>query len=114
MPDETPEQQLRRVAASATGLHPDLASRLNGETIDELMADAAALRDALGGLAAPATDASTDPNAESLDGGTRRTTGGGDWTRESIAKLAKQDPHRFNDLVDRGEIDLARVLNLGG
>jgi hypothetical protein len=78
------------------------------------MADAAALRDALGRLAGPAADAAIDPNAEGLDGGTRRTTIGGGWTREGIAQLAKRDPHKFNDLVDRGEIDLARVLNLGG
>jgi hypothetical protein len=113
MPDETPEQKLRRVAAQATGLHPELASRLTGSTIDELMADAASLRDALGGSAAPAADADAIPAGENLDGGVRRTPSGGGWTRESVAQLAKQDPHKFNELYERGDIDLARVLNLG-
>ena len=112
--------ELRAVACEVAGLPPELASRLQGQGLAELCADARALAAltappapepaAAPEAAAPAApEPAAAPNPEDgLDGGVRRDPSGG-WTRESVAQLAKRDPHRFNALVEKGDIDLAKV-----
>jgi hypothetical protein len=106
--------ELRAVAASAAGLKPELASRLAGSTLTELVADAQQLAQ----LTAPAEPAPTpaapaavpvDPTA-SADGGTIREQPNG-WTRESVAALAKQPGGRarLNALLERGEINRSQL-----
>jgi hypothetical protein len=102
--------QLRAAAVAVTGLRPELVDRLQGDTLDALVADA----ETLAGLTAPLPAAPAAPALDAedgFDGGTRREAHPyGSMSSEHIAKLAKTDPTRFNELLESGQIDLRRVV----
>lgn len=103
MPEATDPQT---VAAEAAGLHPDLASRLRGETFEELTVDAANLADAL----------RLTPSAPGIEAGPG--IGGGTMRElprphaEQLRDLARRNPREFNRKLDAGEISLADVRGL--
>lgn len=94
--------------ALAAGLPADAADRLKGGTEDELKADAETLAALLKPAGDPKKGDEDDLSGESLDGGTRRKNGKG-MTRADVQRLARDNPNKFNEMVDKGEIDLSNL-----
>lgn len=92
----------RTLVAAQAGLPEELGELLKGSTKEELEAHAETLK----AFAKPA-ETPADPGT-SADGGTRREQP--TWTVDAVRKLAKENPTRFNDMVDNGQIDLGRIV----
>jgi hypothetical protein len=113
--------ELQNVAAQAAGLPADLASRLQGQGLAELVADARTLAASIAPptpaeptpAAAPAAAAATpatpahDPE-DGFDGGTRREQPNG-ITLDQIRKLGRENPRELNRRLEAGEISLSQV-----
>ena len=94
----------RLQVALEAGLPVEAAARLQGANAEELKADAEALAALLG-----ASKQEEQPNPEDgFDGGTRREQPNG-MTREQIAKLARENPTKFNEMLEKGELSLSQL-----
>lgn len=112
-----PTDELRAIAAQSVGLHPELTEYLRGETLAELSADAQRLRAVTIGAdetAEPSAGSTTErvsapglASGPGLDGGTPRELP--KPRVEQIRHLAKTDPRRFNEMLDRGELNLSEL-----
>jgi hypothetical protein len=91
-------ENLRLRVAMETKLPEQLVDRLNGTTEDELRADAASLLE----LVKPAT-------GSGFDGGARRQERSGAMSLDEVRSLARKDPRKFNELVDKGQIDISSL-----
>jgi hypothetical protein len=105
-------EELRAVAAQAAGLRPELAARVTGASLSEMVADARELAKLMApsAPAAPAAPATPqlDPR-DGFDGGTRREPPNGGTSREYVGNLAKTNPAEFNRQVESGQLDLSKV-----
>lgn len=119
----TGRAELAALAAEAAGLRPELASRLQGSNLTELVADARSLSaaiappesaDASDGASATASEAAAavaaeEPGEPITPEGMRREPPGGQWNRESVRLLARENPDQFNRLVEDGTIRLSEL-----
>ena len=87
-------ENLRLRVAAEKNLPADLIDRLQGDNLEDLLADA----DKFLELMKPA-------EATDFDGGSRATAKAP--SRDEIVRLAKEDPVEFNRRVDAGEISAA-------
>lgn len=94
---------MQDLVAEAIGLHQGLADRLQGNTVEEMTAHAERLK------RVTIPRAPEQAEEEGIGGGTRREPRKEGLTREAIAKLAKEDPRKFNDMLDAGEIFLSKA-----
>ena len=91
--------ELRLRVATEAGLPAELADRLKGDTEETLRVDAQALSQVI----QPAS-------AGSFDAGARRDHTPRTLTDpEAIRDLAGRDPHKFNQMVEAGQINLSAL-----
>jgi hypothetical protein len=91
-------ENLRLKIAMESKLPAALIDRLKGNTEDELRADAASLLE----LVKPAT-------GSGFDGGARKQERSGAMSLDEVRSLARKDPRKFNELVDKGQIDISSL-----
>lgn len=91
----------RTLVAAKAGLPDELGALLQGNTKEELEAHAETLK----AFAKPAEE--PDPTEDDgFGGGTRRQQPKG-MTKAQVAKLARENPTKFNEMLEKGELSLS-------